>query len=197
MIEQRRRWLPVAAHAALDIYRAQGKLAWVRAQGSSMRPSIAPGAQLLVDFGAAPEQPGAIVLFRQGQRVVAHRVVARQAERGALIAKGDFEAFCDAPIELSDLLGVVRAQRSGPQRPISRALCAGWPARSIARISWWSGRGAARMRRRATVLPGPLRPVALHAIVPLARVVALAIFMPIVWVAQIQALIKRTKGGDW
>jgi peptidase S24-like protein len=190
MVDQRQRWMAHAVRATFDGYRQQGASAWIKAQGPSMRPSIAPGAQLLVEFGAAPTSTGAIVVFEQGDRLIAHRLVAYHPD-GRLIAKGDAEAFCDAPIAPNDILGVARALRPGPNGPATEGTCAGWPARSIACASRWSGRAAAGARRAGAFLPDPLRRMALRAIPLLARVVALALFAPIGWAAQIHAVIKH------
>jgi len=185
MIEQRQRWLPEAIRATFEIYRQTGDRTWVAARGSSMRPLIAPGARLLVEFGAAPASVGEIVLFGHGDMVIAHRLVAWRPSQGGLVAKGDAEAFCDAPLDLEDILGVVRALRRGPSGPATRVGCVGRPARAVARASRWLGRSAALARRAATFLPAPLRRLALRAIPLVIRGVALALFAPIVWATQI------------
>ena len=184
-IDQRRRW-----RVACEIYRQQQATVWVKPEGRSMRPLFAPDVWALVEFGAAPKSVGDIFLFRRADLVISHRLVA-QAASGETIAKGDAEAYCDAPVDSNDILGVVRALRHGPSGSPTSAACTGWPARTIARISWWGGRGAASARRAATALPGPLRRIAIRAITPLARVVALALFAPIGWAAQIHAVIDH------
>jgi hypothetical protein len=189
MVEQHQRWLPEAIRATFEIYRQTGEHAWVAARGSSMRPLIAPGARLLVEFGAVPTGVGEIILFAQGEQLIAHRVVAWRQSR--LIAKGDAEAFCDASLDLSNILGVVRALRRSPGAPASSFGCAGGLARVIGHVSWWSGRSAAWARRAATILPDPLRRAALLAFRPLARVAAHVLLAPIPWVAQIHAVIAH------
>ena len=174
-------WQQQATRLAFESYREQGRQAWINAQGNSMRPLIAPGARLLVEFGAAPERVGDIIVFSQGQRLVAHRIVAR-SKGGAPVAKGDFEPYADGPIDPNDIFGVVRALADGSGTEASAA-CDGWPARSIAGISRLIGRAAARSRRAASILPDPLRRAALQAIALLARVAALALFAPIIWAA--------------
>ena len=152
-----------------------------------MRPLIGPGAWALVEFGAAPAGIGEIVLFGRGDMVIAHRCVARGAD-GALIAKGDAEAGCDAPLDRGDILGVVRALRRGPSGPAASFGCTGRSAWAIAQISRAIGRGAALARQCAATLPNPLRRAALHAIPPFARVAALALLAPIAWAARIHAV---------
>jgi hypothetical protein len=182
VVEQHQRWVPQAARLAFAAFREDRKSAWVKAQGNSMRPLIAPGARLLVDFGAAPARVGEIILFQQGDRVVAHRLVAWPSG-GPPIAKGDFEPYCDGPVAFDTILGVVRALDADGAREATSAACGGWSAQAIAGASWWGSRAAALARRMSTVLPDPLRRVALGAIPPLARVAALALFAPIIWAA--------------
>ncbi len=81
---------------------------------TSIRSLIPPGARLLVAFGALPAGVGEIIVFAQGERLIAHRVVAWR--RSGPIAKGDAEAFCDAPLEREHILGVVRALGATPTR---------------------------------------------------------------------------------
>jgi hypothetical protein len=181
-VDQRRRW-----RVACEIYRQERSTVWIKPEGRSMRPLFGPDTWALVEFGAAQASVGDIILFRRGDLVISHRLVAGRAGRGELIAKGDAEAYCDAPLDPNDILGVVRALRSGPGGPASSAAIAGWPARAIARISWWGARVASLTRRAATLLPNPPQRVAFRAIPPLARVAALALFAPIKWVAQIPA----------
>jgi hypothetical protein len=189
VVEQRRRWLPEAVRATFEIYRRAGDQAWVVAHGDSMRPLIPPGARLLVEFGALPAGVGEIIVFAQGERLIAHRVVAWRWS--SPIAKGDAEAFCDAPLDHENILGVVRALRRGPREPASSLGCTGRFARVIARVSWWCGRSAALARRAATFLPDPLRRFALRAIPPLARVTAQMFLVPICWAVRIQAVTTR------
>jgi hypothetical protein len=187
VVDQRQRWLPHAIRATFDRYRDQHESVWIKAQGDSMRPLIAPGAQLLVEFGVQPRQVGEIVVFGQGDRLVAHRLVAWQSGCG-WVAKGDAEAYSDGSLEPSDTLGVVRAVRHAPNQAATTIGCQGQLARVIAHASHWLGRGAALARRAATFLPDPLRRLALRAIPPFIRVAALALFAPVRWAAQIQAV---------
>ncbi len=180
LVDRRRRW-----RAACEVYRQERTTTWIKPEGRSMRPLIGPGAWALVEFGAAPTAVGEIVLFGRGDLVIAHRLVAWRPGRAGLIAKGDAEADYDAPLDLEDILGVVRALRRGPSGPPTRIGCVGRLARAVARASRWLGRGAALARRAATFLPAPLRRLALRAIPLVIRGVALALFAPIVWATQI------------
>jgi hypothetical protein len=186
MLEQRQRWLPQARRAAFELYRQEASRRWVAARGGSMRPLIAPGTWMLVEFGAAAVGVGDIVLFPINDLVVAHRLVAQLPGATGLVVKGDAEPYRDQPLDQSDLLGVVRALRRGPAGPITTWGCVGHSACMIAQLSRWSGRGAALARRAATFLPDPLRRVALRAIPPLARVAAQVLLAPFDWAARIQ-----------
>ncbi len=172
MVEQERHWLPQARRGLFEIYRHQAARVWLEASGTSMRPLITPGTWMLVEFGAAPIGLGEIVLFAQGEVLVTHRVVARRRRQdvGLLVVKGDAELSCDPLLHPDDVIGVVRALRSGPDGPAVDTGCAGWPARVAARLSFWSGRGATVVRRGAPFFPDRLRRVVLRAIPPLARI---------------------------
>lgn len=78
---------------------------------NSMLPSIKPGELIHI----APVQhdrltSGDVVVFRAGDAFVAHRLVWR---RGFMArTKGDNNAYCDAPISLFDIVGVVEGKSS-------------------------------------------------------------------------------------
>jgi hypothetical protein len=120
-----------------------------------MRPLIPPGTWMLVEFGARPEGTGEVVVLRAGDEIVAHRVVAtsRREARIVLVTKGDAEPYCDAPVPLEDVIGVVRALRRAPGGRLTTLGCAGRSARMLGRISGWSGRSARRAQRLAPLLP--------------------------------------------
>lgn len=186
MFEQLRPGLAQARRAVFESYRRDPSNRWIEARGVSMRPLIAPGSWMLVEFGAMPEGVGEIVLFSLGDLIVAHRLVARRPGPRGLVTKGDAEPYHDRAIDAADVLGVVRALRRGPAGPISAWGCGGRSARLIARISRGAGRGAGAARRGANLLPDPPRRLALRAIPPLARVVAQALLAPFTWAAHTQ-----------
>ena len=188
LADQRRRW-----RVACEIYRQERATTWIKPEGRSMRPLFGPATWALVEFGAFPGAVGDIVLFQHADLVISHRLVAWQPEQSRLIAKGDAQAYCDAPLGRNDILGVVRALRRSPNGPPSSAACVGWSARAIARISVGVGGCASLAQRAATILPDPLRRIALRAMPPLARVAALALFAPIIWAAQIHVAIYNNK----
>jgi hypothetical protein len=139
----------LARRALFDVYRRERVSAWIRATGTSMHPCIAPGEWMRVDFGAQPERVGEIVLFCQGEQLVAHRVVGWRRTPGGrhVVAKGDAVAYCDPAVAPGDVLGVVRAisaRRAGAPRT---AGCGGARARAVGTISGWRGRAAWKVRR--------------------------------------------------
>lgn len=84
----------------------------IRATGGSMLPAIAPGDLLTFRACAADEvEPGQILLVRRPERLVAHRMMERQA--GALLTRGDALASPDAPVAAIDVLGVLIGQHRG------------------------------------------------------------------------------------
>jgi hypothetical protein len=187
-----------ARRAAFEDYRRQRARVWIGPRGTSMRPLIGAGSRLLVDFGAVAAI-GDIVVFPRGDILVAHRLVARRQRHGKeiLIAKGDAEPYFDAPLQPSELLGVVRAlRRSGTAQATSLG-CAGWSARLIAHISYSAGRSAWIARRASAILPGPLRRVALSAISLLVRVTAHTLLTPLLWAVWFRSKrIEQAGGGE-
>jgi len=114
-----------------------------------------------------------------------------------LIAKGDAEPYFDPPLQPSELLGVVRALRRNGAAPAMSLGCVGWAARSIARISYVAGRNAWIMRRATAILPGLMRRMALGAITLLARLAALILFTPLLWVVWFRSKrIEHLGGGE-
>lgn len=99
----------VKCDLAAQLLRRSGKLI-LRATGTSMVPAIWPADALVVEPAtAAAVAVGDIVLFSNGCRFVAHRVVERN--RGARLeqiwTRGDAVATLDAPIGPREILGKV------------------------------------------------------------------------------------------
>jgi len=162
-------------------YRRDGTEAWLDTRGTSMRPLVGPGSAMLVAFGRQPTGLGEIVVFEQGDGIVAHRIVGQRVEDGRqrFIVKGDAEAYFDRPIGHDDILGVVRGIRRESGGPIQHRGVDGRSSRAIARVSRWCGRGARIAQRVAIRTPSPIRGVALGAISTLARVPTRLISAPI------------------
>ncbi len=190
MLEIEQRWQQQARRATFEDYRRRGVTTWIAPRGASMRPLVGRDTWMQVEFGAAEVRRGDIVLFPLGEILVAHRVVAlhRRAGQATVIAKGDAEPFCDPPVQLGGVIGVVRALRQGQAGQPSSFGCTGAGAGRIASVSRWHGRSAQFARRAAAKLPDPLRRVALPAIPPFARVVARILFAVLPWAARLSSL---------
>ncbi len=148
----------IALLGLLERYRAQGTAAEIEAIGRSMTPTIPPRTRLLVEFGRTPERIGELVLFRRGDLVVAHRLVARRRVDGEarLVLKGDGEALLDPLLDPADALGVVVAARGRTGRVVPLD---GRRRRDriVAVVSALSGRAAGIAVRALRGLPTPLR----------------------------------------
>ena len=83
-----------------------------KAMGSSMLPSIAAG-DILTFRSVTPGQlvPGQIVLMQDGDRLVAHRLLYHA--QGLLTTMGDSLRVPDAPLSITQLLGVLDAHQRG------------------------------------------------------------------------------------
>jgi hypothetical protein len=87
-----------------------------RASGGSMRPAICHGDVLTVG-PVVPSNiaPGSVAVYRQFDRLLAHRVVRIDADgSGApvFVLRGDAASDCDAPVAASQMLGeVVKVER--------------------------------------------------------------------------------------
>jgi hypothetical protein len=186
------RLLAHARRATFNVDREHGNVRWISVRGRSMRPLVASDTQMLVAFGTQP-QLGQIALFAEGERLVAHRIVAERSRRypGRIVAKGDAEAVCDPPLEPEAILGTVRALRHRGR--VSSAGCDGRLSRLIARASRLSGHIASRTNRSARPLPAAWRRRIVGSVSALAQLPAqtlaiLARFGP--------TIESRPEGGD-
>jgi signal peptidase I len=92
-----------------------------RASGASMRPAICDGDVITVE-PAAPASlvPGNVIVYRQLDRVFAHRLVSIGIDNGGeqrLLFRGDATRVFDAPVSPAQVLGEVVAVRRGSRRP--------------------------------------------------------------------------------
>ena len=99
-----------AAPALLaDALRRYGRVC-LRATGRSMLPAIEPGDVLRIEHATADLiQPGDVILYDVGGRLIAHRVVRSAVDNGVvhLITRGDSHWWTDPPIASAQLLGRV------------------------------------------------------------------------------------------
>ena len=193
MGDERVQHLALARRALFEDDRRRAASRWIQARGASMRPLIAPGTWMLVDFGARPHGVGEIVLVPVGDVIVAHRVVGtiRRETGTLLLTKGDAEPYCDAPVSADAVIGVVRALRRRPRGRSTAVGCTGRPARVIAAISGWSGRSARRAGRLGRLLPVPLRRLLRTAVLPLARTATRLVAAPLASAARVETALEE------
>jgi signal peptidase I len=99
-----------------------GTLVLFRAEGTSMYPTIRNGEAIMIAAVSAGEIiRGDVLLYRHGQRVLAHRVVG-VSTRGTdrfFELRGDAKAACDPLVGASAVVGrVVGVQRNGRLVPL-------------------------------------------------------------------------------
>ncbi len=81
----------------------------IKGHSNSMLPTIRPGELIKIKKGIAP-CPGDVVVFRAGGSFVAHRLVWKK--NFVAVTKGDNNPFCDRPISVFDIVGVVEGKGS-------------------------------------------------------------------------------------
>jgi len=111
-------------------------------KGRCMAPIILPGDRLEVEPLARAPEPGVVVVYEAGGKLLAHRVIRVEGER--FWARGDASGVTDGPCALSVIRGrVVAVERGG------RRLAVGAGRASLAR-----GRVLAGARGLAARFPG-------------------------------------------
>ena len=97
-----------------------------RASGGSMRPAICDGDLVTVAPGAtATLVPGNVVVYRNANRLFAHRVVSvATGEHGVdqVITRGDAAPRCDAPVTSAHVVGELVEVRRGTEPTTSRSI---------------------------------------------------------------------------
>lgn len=110
---------------AVEVLRSSGTL-HLRVMGWSMLPTVWPGDTLVVEHLAGNDIfDGDIVLFSNGRRFVAHRVVAgtRRSGMSDVRTQGDAVPHLDSPVSGGNLLGKVSfIVRNGKRIPPRKSL---------------------------------------------------------------------------
>jgi peptidase S24-like protein len=91
--------------AIASLWQREGRELATCFSGTSMLPAIASGQQVVVDCGIEPVV-GTVAVFRFDNQLGVHRVVARTASW--LLTWGDANPLPDEPIELGQVIGIVR-----------------------------------------------------------------------------------------
>ena len=107
---------PEMRDAALAVWTLTGKRHEIRIAGSSMLPLLREGDTVLVQHGWANRIAfGGIIVFRTGERLVAHRVLRlrHSAEARDYVTRGDNAPALDPSVALADVVGRVYAIHRG------------------------------------------------------------------------------------
>ncbi len=150
---------PNVVAAAAALWQAAGGQHWIAVEGRSMWPLLRPGDAVLVAHGGPPPRPGEVIVVRQDEGLLVHRLLAITEATGQpqYWTQGDARPQPDAPHAPEALLGRVTARkRAGRETPVP----VGWVARRVAALHW-GARGRRRTGRK-------LRRVAAQALAALA-----------------------------
>ena len=102
--------------AAVELMGRSGRNGFVRVQGTSMHPMLRPDQELAVDFGASDLRRGDLLLYRQLDYLVVHRLVGwfpRDSGPRFLKTRGDGRVDIDPPLDPQRFVGRVTAVRDG------------------------------------------------------------------------------------
>jgi len=121
--------------AAVELMGESGRGGTIHVQGRSMLPFLTEGQLLAVEFTSERLATGDLLLFRQVDYLVVHRLVGRGARDGASYyrCRGDGLAGFDPPVDPECVVGRVVAVRCGEAW---RSVRTGG-ARLYARLSAW------------------------------------------------------------
>ncbi len=100
--------------AVLEKWREAGEKHLIPITGRSMLPFIREGDRALVAHGCQGIRPGDVIVFRQGESLIAHRVIRLLADH-TFLTRGDNAEQFDAPVPGEAVLGRVLAIQRGAQ----------------------------------------------------------------------------------
>src|SRR6185503_13087139 len=83
--------------AVASLWRKTGRELRARFGGASMQPALPPGTEVLLRCGETGG-PGDVIAFLAGGHLLVHRVVARAADGGWTLTRGDARVLPDVPI---------------------------------------------------------------------------------------------------
>jgi signal peptidase I len=102
--------------AAVELMGRAGRRGTVVVQGESMRPTLHPGQLLAVEFSPGAAARGDLLVFRQGETLLVHRLVgpAPSVEgRPRLRTRGDGVLVFDPPVDPERIVARVVAFKDG------------------------------------------------------------------------------------
>lgn len=108
---------PARLAALCSLWQSSESLIWITLQGGSMMPTFLPGCRLQVHCSRASLSVDDIVVFRDGSRLVAHRLVRIITDAGSqrrFLCLGDGNVFTDTPILEAAVLGIVIGSEPSP-----------------------------------------------------------------------------------
>ncbi len=98
--------LPASVLEALAAFqRKLGQQQVMHMIGNSMRPCICHGDKLHVELRPTRFRPGDVLIWRQQEKLIAHRLVAISREE--LLLRGDANVTPDPPVEKDRIIGRV------------------------------------------------------------------------------------------
>lgn len=139
---------PTTLAAALALWQHSGQRHDFPVQGSSMEPLLRPGDVVEVVHRPGPLHCGDVIVFKQGDSVVVHRLLRQNRKRGRFLARGDNRLDADPPVTAADVVGRVVAVRRGSRTV--RLDTAFW--RAAGRLIAWGGLGWLALYRPARTL---------------------------------------------
>ena len=134
------------------LWKRQGRQFVTSFSGTSMLPAIAPGQLVAVTCGVEPVV-GDVAVFRYGDQVGVHRVVARSATW--LLTWGDNNPLPDDPVAAVRVIGTIRDVPAAP-KALRRRLLLGFLGSSRQPIEVVMRRVGLVYRARAAWEQGPL-----------------------------------------
>jgi hypothetical protein len=121
--------------AAVELMGRAGRQGTVLVQGESMRPTLRPGQLLAVEFSPGATARGDMLVFRQGETLLVHRLVGPAPAlegRPRLRTRGDGVLVFDPPVELDRVVARVVAFKDGERWRSTRHRAARAYARCLA-----------------------------------------------------------------
>lgn len=120
--------------------------------GTSMSPTIKPGQKVVLRWGVMPEREQ-IAVYRLGEQLAVHRVVARDDRGGWFLTWGDANALPDLPVDdRARVLGtIIAAEREGEMGSIPAAPRSVFQ-RALLRFVAPPGAASATVARRVSLL---------------------------------------------